>query len=238
MFFMFFLVLGVNEYVVDEHNHEFIKKNKKYEWGEEEEHVFQLLKQKLCSAPILSLLEGSGDFVVYCDASLKGFGAVLMHREKVKPKNFKSAVTEDCWFEAMEEEIHEFDRLQVCELVPSLDYAMVISLNWIYKVKLDEYGDVLKNKARLVAKGYSQEEGINFKESFALTAFLNSKLKKEVYASQPEGFVDPDRPNYVYRLKKALYGLKHAPRAWYDTLSRFLLDNRFSKGVVDPNLSI
>nr|GEX25818.1 hypothetical protein [Tanacetum cinerariifolium] len=134
---------------------------------------------------------------------------------------------------------------------------MIIALKWIYKVKLDEYGDVLKNKAWLVAKGYRQEEGIDFEESFApvarieairifianavsknmtiyqmdvKTAFLNGELKEEVYVSQPEGFVDPDHPTHVYRLKKALYGLKQAPRAWYDTLSRFLLDNNFSKG--------
>nr|GFC13539.1 retrovirus-related Pol polyprotein from transposon TNT 1-94 [Tanacetum cinerariifolium] len=66
------------------------------------------------------------------------------------------------------------------------------------------------------------------------TAFLNDGLKEEVYVSQPEGFVDPDHPTHVYRLKKALYGLKQAPRAWCNTLSRFLLENKFSKGVVDP----
>ncbi|GJT50329.1 retrovirus-related pol polyprotein from transposon TNT 1-94 [Tanacetum coccineum] len=138
---------------------------------------------------------------------------------------------------------------------------MIIALKWIYKVKLDEYGDVLKNKARLVAKGYRQEEGIDFEESFApvarikairifianaasknitiyqmdvKTVFLNGELKEEVYVSEPEGFIDPDHPTHVYRLKKALYGLKQAPRACYDTLSRFLLDNKFSKGAVDP----
>ncbi|GJX57557.1 retrovirus-related pol polyprotein from transposon TNT 1-94 [Tanacetum coccineum] len=63
-------------------------------------------------------------------------------------------------------------------------------------------------------------------------SFLNSELKEEVYASQPEGFVDPDHPTHVYHLKKALYGLKQAPRAWYNTLSRFLLENKFSKGVI------
>ncbi|GKB99513.1 retrovirus-related pol polyprotein from transposon TNT 1-94 [Tanacetum coccineum] len=73
---------------------------------------------------------------------------------KVEPKNFKMAVNEDSWFEAMQDEIHEFDRLKVWELVPRLDYVMIIGLKWVYKVKLDEYGDVLKNKARLVAKGY------------------------------------------------------------------------------------
>ncbi|GJS09667.1 retrovirus-related pol polyprotein from transposon TNT 1-94 [Tanacetum coccineum] len=154
---------------------------------------------------------------------------------KVEPKTFKSAVTEDCWFQAMQDEIHEFDRLDVWELVPPPDFAMIIALKWIYKVKLDEYGDVLKNKARLVAKGYRQEEGLDFEESFALvarleairiflanatsknikvyqmdvkTTFLNGELKEEVYVSQPEGFVDPDHPHHVYRLKKALYGLK------------------------------
>ncbi|GJU73749.1 retrovirus-related pol polyprotein from transposon TNT 1-94 [Tanacetum coccineum] len=180
-----------------------------------------------------------------------------------KPKNFKSAITEDCWFQAMQDEIHEFDRLQVWELVPPPDYVMIISLRWIYKVKLDEYGDVLKNKARLVAKGYRQEEGIDFEESFVpvarieairifiantasknmiiyqmdvKTAFLNGELKEEVYVTQLEGFVDPDHPTHVYRLKKDLYGLKQAPRAWYDTLLWFLLDNKFSKGAVEPTL--
>nr|GFA69666.1 hypothetical protein [Tanacetum cinerariifolium] len=66
--------------------------------------------------------------------------------------------------------------------------------------------------------------------------FLNGELKEEVYVSQPEGFVDPDHLTHVYRLKKALYGLKQASRAWYDTMSRFLLDNKFSKGAVDPTL--
>ncbi|GJY20154.1 retrovirus-related pol polyprotein from transposon TNT 1-94 [Tanacetum coccineum] len=141
---------------------------------------------------------------------------------------------------SMQEEIHEFDQLQVWELVPKPDCVMIIALKWIYKVKLDKYGDVLKNKARLVAKGYRQEEGINFEESFATmdvkTAFLIGELKEEVYVIQLEGFVDPDHPIHVYRLKKALYGLKQAPRAWYNTLSRFFLKNKFSKGVVDPTL--
>ncbi|GKE34381.1 retrovirus-related pol polyprotein from transposon TNT 1-94, partial [Tanacetum coccineum] len=91
---------------------------------------------------------------------------------KVEQKNIKSAVTKDCWFQSMQDEIHEFDRPDVWELVPPLDCAMIIALKWIYKVKLDEYGDVLKNKACLVAKGYHQEEGLDFEESFALVARL------------------------------------------------------------------
>nr|GFA28189.1 retrovirus-related Pol polyprotein from transposon TNT 1-94 [Tanacetum cinerariifolium] len=142
---------------------------------------------------------------------------------------------------------------------------MVITLKWIYKVKLDELGGILKNKARLVARGYRQKEGIDFKESFApvprleairiflayaahknmvvyqmdvKNAFLNGNLREEVYVSQPDGFMDPDNRNHVYKLKKALYGLKQAPHAWYDVLSSFLLSQDFSKGSVDPTLFI
>ncbi|GJS29701.1 retrovirus-related pol polyprotein from transposon TNT 1-94 [Tanacetum coccineum] len=113
----------------------------------------------------------------------------------------------------MQEELYEFERLKVWELVPPPDKAFVITLKWIYKVKLDELGDVK-------------------------TAFLNDNLREEVYVSQLDGFVDPDKPNYVYKLKKALYGLKQAPRAWYDMLSSFLISNDFSKGSVDPTLFI
>ncbi|GKB49736.1 retrovirus-related pol polyprotein from transposon TNT 1-94, partial [Tanacetum coccineum] len=147
----------------------------------------------------------------------------------VEPKNYKDALTQACWIEAMQEELHEFKRLEVWELVPPPDKAFVITLKWIYKVKLDELGGILKNKARLVARGYRQEEGIDFEESFSpvarleairiflafathmnmvvyqmdmKTAFLNGNLREEVYVSQPDGFVDPDKPNYVYKLKK------------------------------------
>ncbi|GKE34938.1 retrovirus-related pol polyprotein from transposon TNT 1-94, partial [Tanacetum coccineum] len=93
---------------------------------------------------------------------------------KVEPKNFKSAITKDCWFQSMQDEIHEFDQLQVWELVPQPYCVMIIALKWIYKVKLNEYGDVLKNMARMVAKGYRQEEGINFEESFAPAARIEA----------------------------------------------------------------
>nr|GFB46985.1 retrovirus-related Pol polyprotein from transposon TNT 1-94 [Tanacetum cinerariifolium] len=174
----------------------------------------------------------------------------------MEPKTYKDALTQSCWIEAMQEELNEFERLEVWELVPRLDKVMVITLKWIYKVKLDELGGILKNKALLVACGYRQEEGIDFEESFASvsrleairifityaahknmvvyqmdvkTAFLNGNLREEVYGSQPDGFVDQDNPNHVYKLKKALYGLKQAPRAWYDMLSPFLISQDFSK---------
>ncbi|GJR32069.1 retrovirus-related pol polyprotein from transposon TNT 1-94 [Tanacetum coccineum] len=156
----------------------------------------------------------------------------------VEPKTYKDALTQSCWIEAMQEELNEFEHLAVWELVPRPDKVMVITLKWIYKVKLDELGCILKNKARLVAHGYRHEEGIDFEESFALTAFLNGNLLEEVYVSQPDGFVDPDNPNHVYKLKKDLYGLKQAPRAWYDMLSSFLISQDFSNGSVDPTMFI
>nr|GFD33736.1 retrovirus-related Pol polyprotein from transposon TNT 1-94 [Tanacetum cinerariifolium] len=161
----------------------------------------------------------------------------------VEPKTYKEALTQACWIEAKQEELHKFERLEVWELVPRPDKVMMITLKWIYKVKLDELGGILKNKARLVARSYRQEEGIDFEESFAPVArleairiflayaaqknmvvyqmdvkivFLNGNLREEVYVNQPDGFVDSDNPNHVYKLKKALYGLKQAPRAWYD----------------------
>ncbi|GJY37489.1 retrovirus-related pol polyprotein from transposon TNT 1-94 [Tanacetum coccineum] len=172
-------------------------------------------------------------------------------------------MTEPSWIDAMQEEIHEFERLEVWELVSCLDNVFLIKLKWIYKVKTDESGGVLKNKARLVAQGFRQEEGIDFEESFApvtrieairifianaayknikiyqmdvKTTFLNGELKEEVYVSQQKGFVDQDNPSHVYKLKKTLYGLKQALRAWYEMLSSFLISQQFSKGVVDPTL--
>nr|GEW71200.1 retrovirus-related Pol polyprotein from transposon TNT 1-94 [Tanacetum cinerariifolium] len=154
-------------------------------------------------------------------------------RNDSEPKMYKDALTQSCWIEAMQEELNEFERLE--------------------------------NKAHLVARCYHQEKGINFEESFALvarleairiflayaahknmvvyqmdvkTAFLNGNLREEVYVSQPDGFVDQDNPNHVYTLKKTLYGLKQAPRVWYDMLSSFLISQDFSKGLVDPKLSI
>ncbi|GJU63208.1 retrovirus-related pol polyprotein from transposon TNT 1-94 [Tanacetum coccineum] len=172
-------------------------------------------------------------------------------------------MTEPSWIDAMQEEIHKVERLEVWELVSFSDKVMLIKLKWIYKVKTDEFGGVLKNKDRLVAQGLRQEEGINFEESFApvsriesirifvtnaahknmmiyqmdvKTTFLNGELKEKVYVSQPDGFVDQDNPSHVYKLKKALYGLKQTPHAWYDMLSSFLISQHFSKGAVDPTL--
>nr|GEU76967.1 Gag-Pol polyprotein [Tanacetum cinerariifolium] len=136
-----------------------------------------------------------------------------------EPKNTKEAIADSTWIEAKQEELHQFDRLQVWELVDKPFGITVIRLKWLWKNKKDEDETVIRNKARLVAKGYAQEEGIDFKESFApiarlevvwifityaahksfpiyqmdvKTALLNGPLKEEVYVAQPDGFVDPD----------------------------------------------
>ncbi|GJR96986.1 retrovirus-related pol polyprotein from transposon TNT 1-94 [Tanacetum coccineum] len=169
------------------------------------------------------------------------------------------------WIEARQEELHQFDRLDVWELVDRPLYKNVINIKWIWKNKRDEENTLIRNKARLVAKGYAQREGIDFEESFApvarleavrlfvayathksfpvyqmdvKTEFLFGSLKEEVYVNQPDGFVDPYHPDQVCRLKKALYGLKQAPRVWYDKLSNFLVSKGFSKGYIDPTLFI
>nr|GEW40382.1 retrovirus-related Pol polyprotein from transposon TNT 1-94 [Tanacetum cinerariifolium] len=164
---------------------------------------------------------------------------------------------EMCMF-ALTEELHQFDRLDVWELVDRPLCKNVINMKWLWKNKRDEENTVIRNKSRLVAKGYAQKEGVDFEESFALVArleavrlfiayaayksftvhqmdvktlFLYGPLKEEVYVNQPDGFVDPYHPDKVYHLKKALYGLKQAPRAWYDELSNFLVSKGFSKGI-------
>nr|GFA66611.1 Gag-Pol polyprotein [Tanacetum cinerariifolium] len=88
-------------------------------------------------------------------------------------------------------------------------------MKWLWKNKCDEENTVIKNKSHLVGKGYAQSEGVDFEESFVPVARLEAE---EVYVNQPDGFVDPYHPDKVYRLKKALYRLKQAPRAWYDEL--------------------
>nr|GFB66965.1 putative ribonuclease H-like domain-containing protein [Tanacetum cinerariifolium] len=157
---------------------------------------------------------------------------------RTEPKNIKKAMADSAWIESMQEELHQFDRL-----------------DWIWKNKRDEENTVIRNKSRLVAKGYAQKEGVDLEESFApvaqlevirlfiayaahksftvyqmdvKTSFLYGPLKEEVYVNQPDGFVDPYHPDKVYRLRKALYGLKQAPKAWYDELSNFLVSKGFS----------
>ncbi|KAJ9551744.1 hypothetical protein OSB04_015789 [Centaurea solstitialis] len=190
------------------------------------------------------------------------FAAFLSRHE---PSYVTEALDISDWVTAMQEELNQFERLGVWRLVPRPKNKTIIDLKWIFKNKKDEDGIVTRNKAHLVTKGYKQQAGIDYDETFApvarleairiflayaahknftvyqmdvKTVFLNSKLKEEVYVSQPEDFVDRTKPNHVYILDKALYGFKQAPRAWYDHLSNALLDNGFYKGKIDPTIFI
>ncbi|GKE71520.1 retrovirus-related pol polyprotein from transposon TNT 1-94 [Tanacetum coccineum] len=152
----------------------------------------------------------------------------------VEPKNFKEAMLESSWIETMQEEIHEFDRLQVWELVPCPDFIMIPSREGI------DFEESFAHVARLEAIRIfivnTAIKNMTIYQMDVKTAFLNDELREVVYVSQPEGFVDQDKPNDVYRVKKELYGVKQAPRAWYDMLSNFLLSQEFSKGAVDLTL--
>ncbi|GJR43087.1 putative ribonuclease H-like domain-containing protein [Tanacetum coccineum] len=141
----------------------------------------------------------------------------------------------------------------------------VIGIKWVFRNKRNERSIIVKNKARLVAQGFRQEEGIDYDEVFApvarieairlflafasymgftvyqmdvKSAFLYGTIEEEVYVHQPPGFIDPAHPNKVYKVIKALYGLHQAPRAWYETLSSFLLENGFRRGTIDKTLFI
>ncbi|GJU95086.1 retrovirus-related pol polyprotein from transposon TNT 1-94 [Tanacetum coccineum] len=138
---------------------------------------------------------------------------------------------------SMQEELNGFERLEVWELVPHPNRVMIITLKWIYKVKLDELG-VLRLEGICIFIAFAAHMNMIVYQMDVNTTFLKDILREEVYVSQPDGFVDPENPNHVYKLKKALYGLKQAPRAWYDLLSSFLLSQKFSKGTVDLTLFI
>ncbi|GKB47994.1 putative ribonuclease H-like domain-containing protein [Tanacetum coccineum] len=163
---------------------------------------------------------------------------------RTEPKNSKEAIANSALIEAMQEEIHQFDRLDVWELVDRPLRKNVINMKWLWKNKRDEENTVIRNKAlaRLEAVrlfvAYAAHKSFPVYQIDVKTTFLNGPLKEEVYVNQPDGFVDPHHPDKVYRLKKALYGLKQAPKAWYDELSDFLVSKGFSKGSIDPTLFI
>ncbi|KAL0548827.1 hypothetical protein IC582_013303 [Cucumis melo] len=183
----------------------------------------------------------------------------------IGPLTVDSALKDEYWLNAMQEELLQFKRNNVWTLVSKPEGVNVISTKWIFKNKTDETGCVTKNKARLVAQGYTQVESVDFDETFALVArleairlllgisciqkfklyqmdvksvFLNGYLNEEVYVAQPKCFVDSEHPKHVYKLNKALYGLKQAPRAWYDRLTVYLRGRGYSRGEIDKTLFI
>ncbi|GJV26717.1 putative ribonuclease H-like domain-containing protein [Tanacetum coccineum] len=148
-----------------------------------------------------------------------------------EPKKVIQVLKDPSWIEAMQEQHLQFKLQQVWTLVDLPHGKRAIGTKWVYMNKKDERGIVIKNKARLVAQRHTQEEGIDYDEMDVKSAFLYGKIEEEVYVCQPSGFEDPEFPNRVYKVEKTLYGLHQSPRAWYETLSTYLLDNRFQRGL-------
>nr|GEV00101.1 hypothetical protein [Tanacetum cinerariifolium] len=145
-----------------------------------------------------------------------------------KPKNIKEVMVDSAWIEAMQDELHQFDRLQVWELVDKPFGKTIIKLKWLWKNKKDEDQTLLAWKLfRFVA--YGADKSFPIYQMDVKMAFLNGLLKEEVYVAQPDRFIDPDHPEKVYLLRKALYGLKQALRAWYDELLNLLMSRGFTK---------
>ncbi|GJZ07120.1 putative ribonuclease H-like domain-containing protein, partial [Tanacetum coccineum] len=186
-------------------------------------------------------------------------------QSSTQTRRMSKNLEEHGFIKAMQEELLQFKLQEVWTLVDLPNGKRAIGSKWVFRNKKDERGIVIRNKARLVAQGYTQEERIDYDEVFAPVArieairlflayasfkdfvvyqmdvkstFLYGKIEEEVYVCQPPGFEDPDFPDRVYKVEKALYGLHQAPRAWYETLSTYLLDNGFQRGKIDKTLFI
>jgi hypothetical protein len=180
----------------------------------------------------------------------------------IEPFKVEEALQDLDWVSAMQEELNNFKRNEVWSLVPR-PKQNIVGTKWVFRNKQDEHEVVMRNKARLVAKCYAQVTGLDFEETFApvarlesirillayathhsfrlfqmdvKSAFLNGSIKEEVYVEQPPGFEDDRYPDHVYKLSKALYGLKQTPRAWYECLRDFFISNAFKVGKADPTL--
>ncbi|GJU08042.1 putative ribonuclease H-like domain-containing protein [Tanacetum coccineum] len=198
-----------------------------------------------------------------CQRIWRNMGLLVLFNKE--PKKIIHALKDPSWIEAMQEELLQFKLQEIWTLVDLLIGKRAIGSKWVFRNKKDEMGIMIRNKARLVGQGYTQEEGIDYDEVFApvtrieairlflayasfkdfvvyqmdvKSAFLYGKIEKEVYVCQPPGFEDPDFPDRVYKVEKALYGLHQALRAWYETLSTYLLDNGFQREKIDKTLFI
>nr|GEY91768.1 hypothetical protein [Tanacetum cinerariifolium] len=146
----------------------------------------------------------------------------------VEPKTYKEALTQSCWIEAMQEELNEFERVEVWELVPHPDKVMGIDFE-------ESFALVARLEAIWIFLAYVAHKNMVVYHMDVNTAFLNGNLREEVYVAQPDGFVDQDNPNHVYKLKKALYGLKQAPRTW---LSGSYIIHQEERQQLTPGLQI
>ena len=171
-----------------------------------------------------------------------------------EPLSYTEAASEEVWKRAMREEMLAIDRNDIWELVTPPPNRRPIGLKWIFKLKKNQQGEVIKHQAWLVVKGCSQRKGLDYDEIYApvvrfetirllialaalkdwkihhldvKSAFLNGEIKEVIYVKQPEGFLVKGKEGCVFRLKKALYGLKQAPRAWYFKLHACFTFSRF-----------
>ena len=182
-----------------------------------------------------------------------------------EPQDFEEASRNEDWIKAMNEEMATIVKNKTWEMVNLPNGKETIGLKWIFKIKYNEDGSVQKYKARLVAKGYSQLPGVDFTETFApvarmetirtvlalaaqmelnvfqldvKSAFLNGEIEEEVYVEQPKGYEVKGEENKVYRLRKALYGLKQAPRAWNSRIDRYFVKNGCDRSSSEPSLYV
>src|SRR4051812_4197224 len=233
--------------------------------GEADPEVFPRVRRRVDVDSILDEINQPGLPTTRSRTRLANFCGNFSFVSMLEPSKFDEAMMDPFWLSAMLEELNQFERNKVWSLVkiPDPTKHNIIGAKWIFRNKQDEDGIVVRNKARLVAQGYTQIEGIDFGETYApvarlesirvmlafanhngillyqmdvKSAFLNGEIEEEVYVMQPLGFEDPKNPEMVYRLHKALYGLKQAPRAWYDTLKDFLLKKGFKPGTTDPTI--
>ncbi|GKA40763.1 hypothetical protein Tco_0733356 [Tanacetum coccineum] len=136
-------------------------------------------------------------------------------------KNIKEEMVDSAWIEAMQEELHQFDRLGTPK-----GHAQEEGIDFE-----ESFAPVARLEAVQIFVAYAAHKSFPIYQMYMKMAFLNGPLKEEVYVAQPDGFVDPDHPEKVYRLRKAIYGLKQALKAWYDKLSNFLMSKGFTKGL-------
>ena len=176
--------------------------------------------------------------------------------EEEEASCYREAAGQAAWEHSMKMEIEEIQKNETWSLTELPVGHKVIGLKWVFKLKKNSNGEIIKHKARLIAKGYTQQQGVDFDEVFAPVArldtvrvilavaanrewqvdhldvkssFLNGELREEVYVGQPEGYVVQGKENFVYKLHKALYGLRHAPWAWNTCLGKILKNLGFMK---------
>ncbi|GKC52117.1 retrovirus-related pol polyprotein from transposon TNT 1-94, partial [Tanacetum coccineum] len=157
--------------------------------------------------------------------------AQFQQDEFINPLCTLEAMANSAWIEAMQEELHQFNRLQVWELIDKPFGKNEEGIDFE-----ESFAPVAHLEAVRIFVAYAVHKSFLIYQMDVKTEFLSGPLKEEVYVTQPDGFVDPNHPEKVYRLRKALYGLKQAPRAWYDELSNFLKSKGFTKGTIDPTL--